>query len=91
MDYYTNHKTTCSVWCEKWSQAFSLLRCNIYITTMQHKYHSVQENTPHFATFTIVQCTGGAQDMTFSFVITPSLPVPVPQLCVQKTMHLTTL
>ena len=46
---------------------------------MSHKY------APPFATLALVQSAGGAytQDLTFSLVIMPSLPVPRPQLCVQ--------
>ena len=49
--------------------------------------------TPPFATLALVQSAGRAYtwDATFSLMIMPFLPVPHPQLRVQKTTHLTTL
>ena len=49
-------------------------------------YCSVLQIRPPFATLAIVQIAGGglyAQDATFSLAITPSLPVPCPQLHVE--------
>ena len=52
---------------------------NLKNTVVSRKY------APPFATLALVQSAGGAytRDPTFSLAITPSIPVPRPQLCVQ--------
>ena len=54
------------------------------------KYHCTKVSrkyAPHFATLALVQSAGGGaytRDATVSLAITPSLPVPRLQLCVQR-------